>query len=113
MPDEPAVFCRAAGRADGQNSTGLSGRRYTALGWGRRSCSTSLSLPVLTSRATTCRDASQMGKSGEMRLQLFRQIGLFPGKTAILVRSAAEMPIGRRAGVDGLVKFEMFPDPAR
>src|ERR1700712_5195478 len=46
-------------------------------------------------------------------LQRLGEIGLFPRKTALIVRGAAEMAVGRGAGVDRPVEIEMGADAAR
>src|SRR5580693_1959243 len=54
-----------------------------------------------------------LAKSGEMSFQLLRQIGLFPGKTALGVGRTAEMAVGGSPRVNWPVKLQMFPDAAR
>lgn len=61
--------------------------------------------PVLTSGVDFAAPIPRRGggpsvKSAKMRLKFFRQIGLFPGKTAFGVRRAAEVAIGGCARVD-------------
>src|ERR1700730_1815858 len=56
---------------------------------------------------------SNLAKSGDMRFQFLRQIGLFPGKTALSVGRAAGKAVGGSARVNRPVKLEMFPDAAR
>src|SRR4051794_18230783 len=46
-------------------------------------------------------------------LERFGEIGLFPGEAALIVGGAAEMAVGRGAGVDRPVEVEMGADAAR
>ncbi len=48
-----------------------------------------------------------------MGFQIVRQISVFPGKTTLGVRRAAEMAIGGDAGVNLTVKLKIFTDAAR
>src|SRR6202022_2964647 len=53
-----------------------------------------------------------VAKSGEMSFQFFRQIRVFPGKTAFGVGRAAEMAVSGSARVNRTVKLKVFPDAA-
>src|SRR5882757_90135 len=52
-------------------------------------------------------------RKSERALQRLDQIGLLPGEAAFIVRRAAEVTIGRGAGVDRAVEIEMAADTAR
>src|SRR5260370_28282822 len=49
----------------------------------------------------------------QRRADLRREVGSLPGESAVLFRRAAEMAVGRSAGIDRLVQPEMLANAAR
>src|SRR5215469_3267624 len=54
-----------------------------------------------------------MRKNSDGALERLDEVGLFPGETALVVRRAAEMTVGRGAGIDRPVEVEMGAYAAR
>src|SRR5579859_1668558 len=52
-------------------------------------------------------------KKSDGPLQRFSEVRLLPGEAALIVRRAAEMAVGRRAGIDRPIEVEMPADAAR
>src|SRR5580704_2136131 len=108
--DEPRASCPGAGHASRVNSP-----RRPAASQRRAAAIAAFRFDLPSSCLTECRAARRLilAKSGEMRFQFLRQIGRFPGKTAVSVGRAAEMAVRGGARVNRSVKLKMFPDAAR